>query len=149
MPRRLVPLLLALALGAGVRPAQAIEYRSVSAEVAILYDAPSAQARKLFLLTRYYPVEIIVTLDKWVKVRDATGALAWVEAARLSPRRTVVVTAPQADVRQAPSASAPVVFSAEKDVALELVEFTGNGWVKVRHRDGQSGYVDMNQVWGL
>ncbi|MEO1766891.1 SH3 domain-containing protein [Thiobacter aerophilum] len=130
-------------------PALAVEYRSVAVNAAILYDAPSTQARKLYLLSRDYPVEIVVTLDKWVKVRDATGSLAWVESSRLSPRRTVLVTAPQVEVRQAPQPSAPVVFQAEKDVVLELTEFTGNGWVRVRHRDGQSGYVPMNQVWGL
>lgn len=138
----------ALALGlAG--PAAAAEYRSVAVDAAILYDAPSTQARKLYLLSRDYPVEIIVSLDKWVKVRDATGALAWVETGKLAARRTLLVTAPVAEVRQAPQATAPVVFRAEKDVVLELVEFTGDGWVRVRHRDGLGGYVQMNQLWGL
>lgn len=129
--------------------AHAIEYRSVAVDAAILYDGPSAQARKTFLLSRYYPVEIIVTLDKWVKVRDASGALAWIETKNLSDRRTVLVTAPVADVRQSPSATAPLVFQAEKDVALELVEYDSSGWVKVKHRDGQTGYIQVSQVWGL
>ena len=37
--------------------AQALEFRSVDAEAAVLYDAPSAQAKKLFILSRHYPVE--------------------------------------------------------------------------------------------
>lgn len=132
-----------------VFPAHAIEYRSVAVNAAVLYDAPSAEARKTFLLSRYYPVEIIVTLEKWVKVRDASGALAWVAIKDLSDKRTVLVTAPVADVRQSPSAAAPLVFQAEKDVALELVEFDSGGWVKVKHRDGQTGYIQVSQVWGL
>ena len=129
--------------------AHAIEYRSVAVDAAILYDAPSAQARKTYLLSRYYPVEIIVALEKWVKVRDATGALAWVEIKNLSDKRTVLISPSVADVRQNPSTSAPLVFQAEKNVALELVEFSGGGWVKVKHRDGQMGYVEVSQVWGL
>lgn len=136
-----------LALGAS--SVQAIEYRSVAVNAAILYDAPSAEARKTFLLSRYYPVEIIVSLEKWVKVRDATGTLAWVALKDLSDKRTVLVTAPVADVRQSPSATAPLVFQAEKDVALELLEFDSGGWVKVKHRDGQTGYIQVSQVWGL
>jgi SH3-like domain-containing protein len=137
-----------IALAAVALPAGALEYRSVAVEAAILYDAPSTQARRIAILSRYYPVEVVVTLDKWLKVRDATGALAWVEAARLTERRMVLVTAPEVEVRQAPAADAPVVFRAEKDVALELVEFAGQGWLRVRHRDGQSGYLRIDQVWG-
>lgn len=138
-----------LVLALGALSAHAIEYRSVAVDAAILYDAPSAQARKTHLLSRHYPVEIIVALEKWVKVRDATGALAWIEIKNLSEKRTVLITPALADVRQSPTASAPLAFQAEKDVALELVEFSGGGWVKVKHRDGQSGYVEVSQVWGL
>jgi SH3-like domain-containing protein len=145
LARGIVALLLAL----GAVSAHAIEYRSVAVDAAILYDAPSAQARKLFLLSRYYPVEVIVTLEKWMKVRDASGALAWVEIRNLSEKRTVLVNAAMADVRQSPNGSAPLAFQAEKDVALELIEFSGGGWIKVRHRDGQSGYLEVSKVWGL
>jgi SH3-like domain-containing protein len=138
-----------LVLALGAFAAHAIEYRSVAADAAILYDAPSAQARKTYLLSRYYPVEIIVVLDKWVKVRDASGALAWVEIKNLSDKRTVMVTAPVVDVHQSPNISAPLAFQAEKDVALELVEFDTGGWVKVKHRDGQTGYLQVSEVWGL
>lgn len=129
--------------------AHAIEYRSVAVDAAILYDGPSAQARKTHLLSRHYPVEVIVVLEKWMKVRDATGALAWVAIKDLSEKRSVLVTSALADVRQSPSASAPLAFQAEKDVALELVELSGSGWVKVKHRDGQTGYVEASRVWGL
>jgi SH3-like domain-containing protein len=145
LARGIVALLLAL----GAVSAHAIEYRSVAVDAAILYDAPSAQARKLFLLSRYYPVEVIVTLEKWMKVRDASGALAWVEIRNLSEKRTVLINAAMADVRQSPNAAAPLAFQVQRDVALELIEFSGGGWIKVRHRDGQSGYLEVSKVWGL
>jgi flagellar basal body rod protein FlgF len=31
---------------------------------------------------------------------------------------------------------------------MEWLEPAMNGWVKVRHRDGQTGYVRTHQVWG-
>jgi hypothetical protein len=34
-------------------------------------------------------------------------------------------------------------------VVLELVEAASGGWVKVRHRDGQGGFLKVPQVWGL
>jgi len=42
-----------------------------------------------------------------------------------------------------------VVFTADKGVLLELVEPAGNGWTKVRHRDGSNGYVRNTDIWGL
>ena len=128
---------------------QALEFRSVAADAAVLFDAPSAQSKKLYILSRHYPVEIIVALDAWAKVRDASGALAWVETSKLGPKRTVIVIAPVAEIRAQPDANAALVFKADHDVALELVEIVSGGWVKVKHRDGQSGFVLMKEVWGI
>jgi len=128
--------------------APALEYRSVGADVAVLYDAPSVQAKKLFILSQNYPVEIIVTLDHWLKVRDASGALAWIEAKALGEKRSVIVNVAQADIRSQPDNTAALVFRAERDVALELLEISG-GWVKIKHRDGLSGYIAAKDVWGI
>ncbi|MEN6628749.1 MAG: SH3 domain-containing protein [Sulfuricella sp.] len=128
--------------------ALALDYRSVGADSAILYDSPSVQGTRLFVADKYYPVEVIVNLDQWVKVRDITGRLFWIEKKNLSNVRTVLVTAARADVRQSADAKAPLVFQAERDVALELIEHGAAGWLKVRHRDGQVGFVLASQVWG-
>lgn len=128
---------------------QALEFRSVATDAVVSYDAPSTQAQKLFILSRYYPLEIIVTLDKWVKVRDASGALSWIESSHLAAKRTVLISANIAEIRSQPLVSAPLVFKAERDVALELVEIVSGGWVKVKHRDGQSGFVPLKEVWGI
>lgn len=132
-------------------PAQALDYRSVESASAVLYDAPAANAKKLFVVPRLYPVEVVVSLGDWIKVRDVTGALAWVEKKNLAQRRTVLVTASVADVRKEASDKAPLAFQAEKDVALDLVQETkpSPGWAKVKAADGRSGYVKISQVWGL
>ncbi len=129
--------------------AAAMDFRAVTAERAILFDAPSLQAKKLYVAGKYYPVEVLVSLDDFVKVRDSAGDLFWIEKKNLGGMRTVVVTAPRADIRQAPDKSAPLVFQAERAVALELLEAGSSGWAKVRHPDGASGYVAVAQVWGL
>lgn len=126
----------------------ALDYRSVGADRAILYDAPSVQAKRLFVVGKYYPVEIVVSIDQWAKVRDSSGELAWIEKKHLSDARMVVVTAARADIRQTAERNASLVFQAERDVALELIEQGAAGWLKVRHRDGQAGYVLASQVWG-
>lgn len=129
--------------------AWALDFRSVSVPRAIFFDAPSAQAKKLYVVRQYYPVEVIVNLGEWIKVRDSRGGLAWVEARSLAQKRMLLVKVPQAEAHEAADPSTRLVFRAEKDVALELLENSANGWVKVRHRDGLTGYIQINQVWGL
>ena len=134
---------------AAALPAAAAEFRSISENAAVLFDAPSLKAKKTYVIGRGYPVEIIVAVEGWYKIRDAGGDLAWVEAKSLSERRTLMVKTKLADVRQAAVDNAPLVFQVEQNVLLDLVELTDTGWARVTHRDGQSGFIRINQVWGL
>lgn len=129
-------------------PALALEFRSVDTP-AILHDAPSVNGKRLFVVRRGTPVEIVVSIEGWAKVRDADGGLAWIEKKHLVQRRTLIVSAPRATIRQAAQESAALAFEADKGVWLELVEAVPGGWAKVRHADGQTGFVRANQVWGL
>jgi SH3-like domain-containing protein len=126
----------------------AIEFRSVDAAT-VLYDAPSVKGKPLYVIKRFTPVEPVVSLEGWTKVRDAEGGLAWIEKKHLSEQRTVLVTVSRAQVRREANEDAQLVFEADKSVALEFLEPVAGGWAKVRHRDGQSGFVRANQVWGL
>lgn len=148
MRRLFVAIHLALA-SAGAASAFAADLRSVSDRVAVLYDAPSIRAKKVYVVGQDYPVEIVVNLDNWVKVRDVSGELTWIEKKSLSEKRTLIVTVAMADVRQAADEKSALVFQAREGVIFELSEIGSTGWVRVHHRDGQSGYVNSKQVWGL
>lgn len=142
-------MLLALSLVGSTGTALAIDYRSVDVPAAILYDAPSQKGKKLYLIKAQTPVEVVVRLEGWFKVRDAEGTLAWIEARQLAERRTLVVTAARAELRQSDKPEAPVLAELDKWVAVDFVEAAAPGWAKVKHRDGISGYVRSTQVWGL
>ncbi|MEW6314282.1 MAG: SH3 domain-containing protein [Pseudomonadota bacterium] len=128
-------------------PAAAFEFRSLN-EAVVLYDAPSLKAKKLFVLGAGYPLEVVVSIEGWSKVRDASGEMAWVENRVLSAQRTALVRMPLADVRVEAAEDSRLSFQAEQNVVLEILEPPGNGWVKVRHRDGQEGYARVRELWG-
>ena len=140
--------LAALAFPAAVQAA-GIEYRSLS-ESAVMYDAPSKQARQQFVIARQTPVEVVRRQAGWAKVREPGGMLAWLEASVLGQQRMVIVTAERARVLTAADEGAALVFEAERRVLLEpMQESAPAGWLRVKHRDGQSGFVRISQVWGL
>ena len=126
----------------------AAEFRSVIVPKAVVYDTPSAQGKKVYLLGQGYPVEVIVNLAEWVKVRDQKGGLSWIDAKQLSPNRTLLVVV-LADIKPSPDMSVASIGRLEKDVVIDLLEPAKNGWVKVKHRDGLTGFIQTSAVWGL
>ncbi len=148
MISRLVHCVLAAAVFGWAGAGAAAEFRSVAENAAVLYDAPSAKAKKLYVVSHGYPIEVVVVVEGWSKVRDATGELTWIESKQLSDKRTLLVRTPLAQVREAADDNAPVVFEAQQYVVLELQEVASGGWLRVRHRDGQAGFVRVAQVWG-
>jgi SH3-like domain-containing protein len=134
----------------------AADFRSTRDASTVLYDAPSARAKPRFVYGRNVPVEALVSVEGWTKVRDASGSIGWMPSKSLADKRMLIVRVSAADIRAAPDDKAPVVFRAERDVLLELAEPAASpaatatpGWVKVHHRDGQTGYLRLAQVFGL
>ena len=103
-------LLVALALPV---VAGAADFRSTRNPATVLYDAPSAHAKPLFVYGRDVPVESLVSVEGWTKIRDASGTIGWMQNPSLSDKRMLVVRAPAPTSAQRPrkarrSCSAPI-----------------------------------------
>jgi SH3-like domain-containing protein len=134
-------------LAADALTAAAFEFRSVGDAAAVLYDAPSVKSKKLYVVNRGYPLEVVVVVEGWSKVRDASGELTWIETKSLAAARTVMIRVALAQLRERADDGAPVAFQAQQSVILDLLDVAG-AWLHVRHRDGQTGYIRAAQVWG-
>jgi SH3-like domain-containing protein len=128
--------------------ALAADFRSTVEPATIWYDAPSVKATRQFVLGQGYPVEVLVALEGWIKVRDVTGGSGWIEARALGPRRTVMAKPELTEVRAAPESTAPVAYRVGRRVLLEWVESLPSGWVRVRHAEGGTGFVRSADVFG-
>ena len=136
-------LLFALAL-----PACALEYRTTS-RAALLYDAPSQAGSKIAIAGSGLPLEVVVETVGWVKVRDPSGRLSWVEQSALGSAKRVMVKVESSSVRQQPRSDAEVVFRAARGLLLEVTgEADSFGWLPVRHADGLGGWLPSHEVWG-
>ena len=147
---RLASLFLASVLGA-IAAAHA-DFRQTTDNATVAYEGPSAKATRQFIYSRGTPLEVVVQIEGWVKVRDAAGSLAWVERKALGDRSNVQVKSVVAEVYAAPDAASPILFRADNGVLLQIVTpqppNTG-AWTKVFHRDGQTGFVRLDSVFGL
>ena len=106
-PRQLLPLVLAFGLSAAAAVAHA-DFRQTVDNATVGYEGPSAKATRQFLYSRGTPVEVLVSIEGWVKVRDATGTLVWLERKALADRSNVQVKVPVADVQAAADAASPL-----------------------------------------
>lgn len=126
------------------------EFRSVSISKTILYEAPSATTKRVYLVSDGYPLEVIVNLGDWLKVRDPYGTLSWVESKNLQSKRTVIVKVDKANIFKEPELKSALLANIEKDVVIELSDpLITSGWIKVRYQQDLDGYIQASQVWGI
>ncbi len=128
-------------------PASALDYRAVAAP-AILYDTPSEKGKRVLVVSAGTPLEVVVTLEKWVKVRDRSGRLAWIARNNLSDAQSVMVVAERAVIRDAAADDATTRFEATRGVILQVAGPPRGSWLPVRHADGDRGFVRRVDVWG-
>ncbi len=122
---------------------------SIGDRPAVLFDAPSNRANKTFIILRNTPLEMLVKLEKMTKVRDADGAIGWVENESLGTKRYVQISVTSADIRAAANVAGSSVFDAQRGVLLEVTGLASpDGWLPVKHLDGQTGFVRLTHVWG-
>lgn len=134
-------------LAAGV--ARAAEFREAIEPAVALHDAPSASSKKLFVVNKGYPLEVVVRVDGWVKVRDASGGFSWADGKQLGPAAHVLARRDGIAIRQQPASDAAPVAEIQRDVMLEVTAAPQSGWVAVKHRDGAAGFLRVADVWGL
>ena len=128
---------------------QALEFRALAEHGTVFYDAPSAQARKLFVGSRGMPLEVLIENRDWLRVRDQSGALAWVEKKALSDKRSVVVAINKAEVRVAADASPACCSWPRKACCFSCWKRARPAGSRSKHRDGAIGFIRIEEVWGV
>jgi len=148
MQRRVFTRLALIAiLGALSAPSMALDYRA-AARTSVLYDTPSPTGKKLYIVASDTPLEVVVTLEKWIKVRARDGKLAWIARNDLADYQSVMVTVDQAIIHQEAQDDAPASFMATNGVVLRVTGPAKGAWLPVRHADGETGFVRKVDVWG-
>ncbi|MEF8793399.1 SH3 domain-containing protein [Thiohalorhabdus sp.] len=147
MNHRRSVLLIGAALLAFAPSIQAATFRAINGSQVNLRAGPGTDHKRLFLVSRDYPVRVMERRQGWAKVEDFEGDQGWVHGDLLADRRTLLVTKDLVNIRKGPSTDHEVAFQAQRNVLLTYLEEEA-GWVHVRHADGAEGWVHGGLVWG-
>ena len=127
------------------------EYMSVNADQAFLHEAPSDSTKKSYIVTKGYPLEVIVSLKEWKKVKDHKGLINWIKTSDLSSKRTVLNLKDNNSIYLEPSTVSPMLAKVNENVTLELLDPKKiDDWVKVYSKVGDiEGFIKATDLWGI
>ena len=109
---------------------------------------PGLDYRKDWVFQRAgLPVRIVDEYGDWRRVVDSDGAGGWVYHSLLSGRRTALVTAEEATLRDRPVETAVPVAKAEQGVVAGLGPCEPR-WCQIEIQ-GVRGWVLRNRIWGV
>ena len=124
---------------------------SVNSDQAFLHEAPSGSTKKAFIVTKGYPLEVIVSLKEWKKVKDHEGLINWIKTSDLSSKRTVLNLKGDNSIYLEPSSASPILAKVNENVTLELLDAKKiDDWVKVYSKVSDiEGFIKATDLWGI
>lgn len=99
------------------------------------------------LVRRDMPVEILVAVEHWRKIKDYQGAIGWVHEKMLWSHREAMITGGVRALRVNPVANAAIIARAEPGVIGKLIECQG-GWCRIEAGD-YGGWLQRSEIFGV
>lgn len=126
--------------------AMAQERVCVNADIANMRSAPTTKSDQLWQVEKYHPLIVLEKKGKWVKVKDFEGDTAWLHKSLLGNSECVITKKAKCNVRSSGSIKGKKLFTTERGVPFKVLD-RKNGWIKVKHKDGDIGWISKKLVW--
>ena len=125
---------------------------SVVGEKVNLRKGPSTQYPIIWELGKGFPLRVISSKGNWLKVSDFESDVGWIYKKLVSRKPHLIVktnknSRARINIRSGPGTKYKIVGKAEYGVVFETLQ-RGDGWVKVRHETGLTGWVKRSLLWG-
>lgn len=136
-----------------VQAAAAAEMVSIAGDDINMRSGPGTEHEILCKIDSGFPVEIVSAKGEWLQVKDFEGSAGWVHKKTTQKMPHMIVKAnkgtdQQINVRSEPNTTANIVATASYGVVFKTLE-KKDGWVKVEHGQGVTGWVDDRLLWGF
>ncbi|KPK27587.1 MAG: peptide-binding protein [Desulfobacterales bacterium SG8_35_2] len=132
--------------------AAAITMVSVAGEKVNLRKGPSAQYPVIWELGKGFPLQVIGSKGNWLKVSDFEKDVGWIYKELVSRKPHLIVkvnknSKARINIRSGPGTSYKIVGQAEYGVVFATLT-REQGWVKVQHEKGLTGWIKRSLLWG-
>jgi SH3-like domain-containing protein len=120
---------------------------SISGDKVNLRSGPGTNYPIVWELGKGYPLRVVESRGGWHRVIDFENDGGWISGKLVSRRPHLVVKKNRINIRSGPSTKYKVIGQANYGVVFRTLERKGS-WVKIRHDNGTTGWVQRNLVWG-
>jgi SH3-like domain-containing protein len=132
--------------------AAAITMVSVTGNNVNLRKGPSDQYPVIWELGQGFPLKIIGSQGNWLKVSDFEDDVGWIFKDLVGRKPHLIVKAnkkskARINIRSGPGRKYKIVGKAEYGVVFETLQ-QKDGWAKVRHERGLTGWIKRSLLWG-
>ncbi len=115
-------------------------------------SGPGTRYKILWQLGSGFPLKVLKRKGQWIRVQDFEGTIGWVNRNVVNrvPHMIVKVhrkSRKRINVRRGPGTRSRIVAKAHYGVVFQTLK-RKNGWVKVHHRKGVTGWVKRSLLWG-
>jgi SH3-like domain-containing protein len=147
-----ISLLLLLLAWSVCGQAAGITMVSVAGKKVNLRKGPSTKYPIIWELGKGFPLRVISSQGNWIKVSDFENDVGWIYKNLVSKKPHLIVqtnknSRARINIRGGPGTKYKIVGKAEYGVVFETLK-RGDGWVKVRHEKGLTGWVKRSLLWG-
>ncbi len=144
-------LLAVLLLTATGTPARAIML-SVAQDNVNMRTGPGKKYKVKWKLSKGFPLMVLKRKGNWYRVKDFENDIGWVYKTVVNRKPHMIVKVhrrknKKINIRSGPGTKNRIVGKAYYGVVFETLQ-KKNGWVKVRHEKGVTGWVKRSLLWG-
>lgn len=122
------------------------ERLSVSAKIANIRSGPGTNYDILWKVEKYHPLTMLKKSGSWYNFRDFEGDEGWIHKSLIQKQTTVITIKEKCNVRKGPGTNHGIVFTVEKGIPFLVLE-QQKRWLRIKHADGDSGWIHKSLVW--
>lgn len=128
-----------------------VDVSRISADKLNVRRGPGTSYKVVFRIAQSYPLRVLdrVAADgsNWLMVLDYEGDRGWISGKLVTRSSQVITRLEKCNVRTGPGTENPIAFTTERGVLLKVIS-ERSGWLKVRHADGDEGWISAKIVFG-
>lgn len=123
------------------------EMVSISKQTVNMRSGPGTKYDVLWEIGKGYPLMVLKTRGKWLKVKDFENDTGWIYQPLTSHKRHVIVKKKRINIRNGPGKKYRIIGTAGHGTVFRTLR-QNRGWVKVSDESGFIGWIYRKLLWG-